>query len=111
MTDAAEKIAARLTVLWQTSRPLILERIAALRAACNDLASNPSDAEARTRGREAAHKLSGILGTFGLPQGSEIASEMEEILKAESALTAEDRATLESQLADLDAVIASKPAN
>lgn len=111
MTDAAEKIAARLAVLWQTSRPLILERIAALRAACDGLANNPSDIEARTRGREAAHKLSGILGTFGLPQGSEIASSIEYMLKSPDSLGQDNLLFFRNQIAELDAVVASKPAS
>jgi HPt (histidine-containing phosphotransfer) domain-containing protein len=107
---AAEKIASRLAELWQTSRPTILERMNALEAASRALAANPLDQEARERGREAAHKLSGVLGIFGLPQGSEIASALEEQLKAPAPLLPEDLLTLQSRIAALDTVIASKTA-
>lgn len=107
---AAEKIASRLAELWQTSRPTILERMTALHAASQALAANPHDQEARECGREAAHKLSGVLGIFGLPQGSEIASALEEQLKSPGSLLPEDLMTLESQIAALDNVIASKSA-
>ncbi|MFZ0630715.1 MAG: Hpt domain-containing protein [Acidobacteriaceae bacterium] len=107
---AAEKIASRLAELWQTSRPTILERMAALHASRAALAANPSDQEARDCGREAAHKLSGVLGIFGLPQGSEIAAALEEQLKSTAPLLPDDLVSLQSRIADLDAVIASKSA-
>jgi HPt (histidine-containing phosphotransfer) domain-containing protein len=106
--DAAAKIAARLTELWRTSRPIIVERIDALHSACDTLVQNPADAEACTNGLEAAHKLSGVLGVFGLPQGSEIASTIEFRLKSEHPLTPEDLSTLRNQIAALDAIIASR---
>jgi HPt (histidine-containing phosphotransfer) domain-containing protein len=105
---AAEKIASRLAELWQTSRPTILERMVALHAASEALAANPFDQDARERGREAAHKLSGVLGIFGLPQGSEMASALEEQLKSPSPLVPDDLVSLRASIADLDAVIASK---
>lgn len=107
---AAEKIAARLAELWQTSRPTILERMAALHAAREALAANPLDQGARERGREAAHKLSGVLGIFGLPQGSEIASALEEQLKSPDPLFADQLVRLQARIADLDAVVASRSA-
>lgn len=105
---AAEKIAARLAELWQTSRPTILERMSALQAAGQALEAHPLDQEARERGREAAHKLSGVLGIFGLPQGSELASALEETLKSPEPLNPSDLATLKARIAELDAVIAAK---
>lgn len=105
---AAEKIASRLAELWQTSRPTILERIAVLHDACEALSADGSDQTARESGREAAHKLSGVLGIFGLPQGSAIAAEIEERLKSPAVLSASDVAWLRHCIAELDAVIASK---
>jgi len=106
--DAAAKIAARLTELWQTSLPTILERMSLLRTACTALTENPADHESRNTGLEAAHKLSGVLGVFGLPQGSELASEIEFLLKSEEPLTSEDLANLRDLISDLDLVIASR---
>lgn len=106
--DAAARIAARLTELWRTSKPQVLERVAILHTACASLAESPAGAEARSTGLEAAHKLSGVLGVFGMPQGSEIASSIEFLLKSADPLTREDLSILHRQIADLDAVIASK---
>ena len=107
---AAEKIASRLAELWQTSRPTILERMEVLHSTEQALAVNPADQGARERGREAAHKLSGVLGIFGLPRGSEIASLLEEHLKSPAPLLPGDLVSLQTRIADLDAVIASKSA-
>jgi HPt (histidine-containing phosphotransfer) domain-containing protein len=108
MTDPAALIAARLAQLWLTSRPTILERVAVLRASLDALRKNPEDADARSQGREAAHKLSGVLGVFGLPQGSEIAASLEHILKSSEPLTLADVPTIAEQVQALAAVIAAK---
>ena len=107
--DAAVKIAGRLAELWRTSRPTVLERMTLLNVACDSLSRNPADAEARATGREAAHKLSGVLGVFGLPQGSEIASSIEYLFKSGDPLSAENLSALRNHIASLDEVIASKP--
>jgi HPt (histidine-containing phosphotransfer) domain-containing protein len=104
----AAQVAARLAQLWQTSRPSILERLAVLQASGVTLQQDAQDGEARNRGREAAHKLSGVLGVFGLPRGSEIAAEIEHVLKSGEPLTPADLALLQSRIAELKAVIASK---
>ena len=111
MTDPAAIVAARLAELWRKNHTIILERLAALRSAHDTLSANPQDSEARTAGREAAHKLSGVLGVFGLPQGSEIAATLDQLLKSEDPLTAEDLSFMNAQISELGAVIASKPAD
>jgi HPt (histidine-containing phosphotransfer) domain-containing protein len=108
VSDPAATIAARLAQLWQSSRPTILERLSILRAAHAALLANPEDTAARSEGREAAHKLSGVLGVFGMPQGSEIAHIVEECLKPETPLSAGDLASMAQQITALDAVIAAK---
>jgi HPt (histidine-containing phosphotransfer) domain-containing protein len=106
--DPAAKIAARLDEIWRRSRPTVLERMTVLRSACEALALNLADADARTHGREAAHKLSGTLGVFGLPQGTQLASSIEDLLLASDLLTREDLASLRNQIAKLDALIATR---
>jgi HPt (histidine-containing phosphotransfer) domain-containing protein len=108
LSDPAAIIAARLAELWRTSRPAILERVAALHAAHEALVRDPADAEARSKGREAAHKLSGVLGVFGMPQGTELAFNMESLLMNGNPLAFEDVIWLGEQIEALDAVIAAK---
>jgi len=108
MSDPAALIAAKLAELWRASRPIMQERVEVLRAAHRALVANPQDAAARRRAREAAHKLSGVLGTFGLPQGSEIAAALEHRLQSGQPLTPADLAALATQAAALEALIAAK---
>ena len=109
MSDAGAVVAERLTELWRKSRPTILERMTLLHSACDRLSRDPGDQAARNVGREAAHKLSGVLGVFGLPQGSAIASSIEDFFLVPSTPGPEDLSSLRRQIADLDTVIASRP--
>lgn len=56
---------------------LTRERLATLRRWAQD----PADPERRAQAREAAHKLSGSLGMFGAPAGSEAAAQLEAALE------------------------------
>jgi HPt (histidine-containing phosphotransfer) domain-containing protein len=107
-SDPAAAIAARLAQLWRTSRPTILERVAVLKTAQAALVANAADAVARSEGREAAHKLSGVLGVFGLPQGSELAHNLEELLKSTDALSASDLMAMAGEIETLETMIAAK---
>lgn len=104
----AAAVAARLAQLWEKSRPVILERMDVLRASHAALTAARGDAEARGRGREAAHKLSGVLGTFGLPQGSEAAHLIEVCLMSRDPLTEAALAEVARHIDELDTAIASK---
>jgi HPt (histidine-containing phosphotransfer) domain-containing protein len=108
ISDPAAAIAARLAQLWRTSRPVILDRLAVLRTTHAALVANADDAAARSEGREAAHKLSGVLGIFGLPQGSEIAHEMEERFKMPGPLGAADLIAMAGEIETLEALITAK---
>jgi HPt (histidine-containing phosphotransfer) domain-containing protein len=111
MRDAAAQVAARLAEIWRKSRPVVMERLEVLRTAHQRLSEDTQDAAARELGREAAHRLAGILGVFGLAQGGEIASEMEGLLKSPDPLTTNELTQLGTQLAALEAEVASKPAS
>jgi HPt (histidine-containing phosphotransfer) domain-containing protein len=108
VSDAQAIIASRLAQLWRTSRPTILERVAVLKSAQAALVANTADGAARSQAREAAHKLSGVLGVFGLPQGSELAHNLEEILKSADPLTAADLISMAGEIESLEAMIAAK---
>jgi HPt (histidine-containing phosphotransfer) domain-containing protein len=106
--DPGAAIAARLAQLWRTSRPVILERLTVLKTAHAALVASAADAVARSEAREAAHKLSGVLGIFGLPQGSELAHNLEERLKSTDPLSATDLIAMAGEIESLDALIAAK---
>src|SRR5215472_2805417 len=63
--------------LWKQFLPQIEERVATLEAASQALASGVLSDEQRDLAHAAAHKLAGILGTFGLTKGTVLAREAE----------------------------------
>jgi HPt (histidine-containing phosphotransfer) domain-containing protein len=105
----AEKLQEMLQAMWKTSHPAILERFQTIRDAEKMLAAGSLDDGARKNAESAAHKLAGVLGTFGLPQGTQLASQIEALLASSSPLDATHSGALARQLDQLEAVIASKP--
>jgi len=89
----------------------MLERVGVLRDACEALGRDANDTVSRSAAREAAHKLSGSLGIFGLSRGTELAAAMEEVLKGADLLTPQRVLLLAEQTRELDAAIRAKPAS
>lgn len=98
-----------LQAMWKNSHATIVERLHILREAQKMLEAGSLDEAARKNAESAAHKLAGVLGTFGLPCGTELASRIEEQLASSSPLDASRADELRSWLNELEAVIASKP--
>jgi HPt (histidine-containing phosphotransfer) domain-containing protein len=79
MGDAAQAtIAAAMNRLWRQYLPQIQERAATLEAAAAALGKCNLSPVLREEANSAAHKLAGVLGTFGLDQGTVLAREAEE---------------------------------
>ncbi len=64
--------------VWARRRGDVLGRVDAIDAAL----AGDRDEEAREEGRRQAHMLAGSAGTFGFPEGSAIARELEHALAA-----------------------------
>lgn len=70
-------LAEALTRLWSQFLPQMYDRVTAIEKAAKPLGNGTlSDAE-REEANAAAHKLAGILGSFGLPEGTILAREAE----------------------------------
>ena len=63
--------------LWARFLPEIKERIANLQAAAEALAAGTLSPSRRESACADAHKLAGVLGTFGLTRGTVLARELE----------------------------------
>lgn len=63
--------------LWKQFLPQIEERVAVLEAAGMNLAKGGLPDDQRDSAQSAAHKLAGVLGTFGLTRGTVLAREAE----------------------------------
>ncbi|HWG21689.1 MAG TPA: Hpt domain-containing protein [Terracidiphilus sp.] len=80
------RLSDALEILWKKFQPQIEERVAVLEAANRALAEGALTAEAREAAHAAAHKLAGILGTFGLAEGTALAREVEGMYGGDAAL-------------------------
>lgn len=102
LPPANEQLKLLLLKLWETSKATIAERLETIRQAQAQMAKNALKAVERKNAVDAAHKLAGILGTFGLPEGTELARQVEEGLAVPGeGLTAEALDALVEQLAVL----------
>jgi HPt (histidine-containing phosphotransfer) domain-containing protein len=76
------KISILLSDLWERNLPTLRERLDILDRAASTASSGKLPEDARAEALDIAHRLSGSLGMFGYHQGTEIARQIEEILKA-----------------------------
>jgi len=63
--------------LWLRFLPEIRQRVAILEAAAAAAAKKPLTSSDRDAAKSAAHKLAGVLGTFNLARGTDLARELE----------------------------------
>jgi HPt (histidine-containing phosphotransfer) domain-containing protein len=98
-TDSA-KIDALLAKLWSTNLPTLRERLDLLDRTAATAASGSLDETARTEALNIAHKLAGSLGMFGYQEGTEIARQIEQLLKAPTPAELTRLSTLTNHLRD-----------
>jgi HPt (histidine-containing phosphotransfer) domain-containing protein len=94
--------------LWVRFLPEIEERVNVLAAAAASLGQGKLGTPEREAAHAAAHKLAGVLGTFGLVRGTELARELEVAFESGSGI---DRATavrLGGTVAELRTMIESR---
>jgi HPt (histidine-containing phosphotransfer) domain-containing protein len=82
MNESKEKpaqpdLTAALDRLWARFLPEIRERVAVIDAAVAALAAGSLSPGQKDDAASAAHKLAGVLGTFSLARGTELARELE----------------------------------
>jgi HPt (histidine-containing phosphotransfer) domain-containing protein len=94
--------------LWITSQATVAQRLETLQTAQIRMEQNSLDARVRKQAADAAHKLAGILGTFGLPEGSTLALRVETAMENDTAtLDAKEFAAI---LDELSRLVAQKSA-
>jgi HPt (histidine-containing phosphotransfer) domain-containing protein len=76
----APAMQAALGRLWIKFLPEIENRLAIVEDAADALSAGELTGELREQAHQAAHKLAGVLGTFGLTRGTELARQAEELL-------------------------------
>ena len=81
---AEAKVDHLIAELWRKNLPSLRERLDTLDRAAAEAATGALAETTRAEAQSIAHKLAGNLGMFGYPKGSEVASKMEQMLKAPS---------------------------
>jgi HPt (histidine-containing phosphotransfer) domain-containing protein len=84
---ATDDIRALLADLWQRHLPTLHERLNILERTAKEAAFGTLPEPTREEAQSIAHKLAGNLGMFGHTKAGDIASQMEQILKAPTAQT------------------------
>jgi HPt (histidine-containing phosphotransfer) domain-containing protein len=106
--EVTGKLHDLLATLWTRSSQTIRERLDVLRATHRTLRANPADTAARKSGADAAHKLAGILGTFGLPEGTNLARRAEVMLESGAPIQPFDLESLQRTIDQLHQMIEAK---
>jgi HPt (histidine-containing phosphotransfer) domain-containing protein len=76
-------LAQALNQLWARFLPQIEERVAILESAASAFTAGQLSAGQSAAASSAAHKLAGVLGTFGLARGTDLGRELEIIYSRE----------------------------
>jgi HPt (histidine-containing phosphotransfer) domain-containing protein len=70
-------IHADLVEVWERSRPTVEQRVAVIERAVTAISTGAPDEELTAAALADAHKLAGLLGTFGLQRGTDLARRLE----------------------------------
>jgi HPt (histidine-containing phosphotransfer) domain-containing protein len=113
MDETSEKpaqpsLAAALDRLWARFLAETRERVAVIDAAVQALAAGSLSTEQKESAASAAHKLAGVLGTFSLARGTELARELELQFSASTGLAPDDAERLASHTAELRSLIENR---
>lgn len=101
-------LTAALDRIWQRHLPQIEERLAAIELAAAATAAGTLTREQRLAAHSAAHNLAGVLGSFGLAEGTAPARETELLYAAESIPNAEQVSHLAVMAAALRSLVESR---
>lgn len=94
--------------LWEKYLPQIEERIATLQHAAERLAVGDLTSNDQQKAAAEAHKLAGVLGTFGLNEGTNLAREAESLYEHSSEDIGPFSAQLSGIAAQLQVMIAGR---
>ncbi|MBI4783658.1 MAG: response regulator [Oscillatoriophycideae cyanobacterium NC_groundwater_1537_Pr4_S-0.65um_50_18] len=84
--ESQQQYLAFLNETWRTTQPKCLEQIGILLQALTDLQDDRLSRQQQTQAQQAAHKLAGTLGIFGLTQAMHLSRQLENWLCSSEAL-------------------------
>ena len=106
--DAQSTMSDALDRLWARFLPQIEQRVHTLAAAAQAFAAGALSEETRETAHAEAHKLAGVLGTFGLTRGTELAGELETLYAQPIDPDPELAARLATAAAELRTIVAAR---
>ena len=95
--------------LWDEFKYLCFERVRVLDAFVTTLRDDATDTGQLTEARIEAQNLSGSLGSVSFPEGSKIASKIEQILRVEAPMGHDEVVQLSELVASLKKVVGYSP--
>jgi HPt (histidine-containing phosphotransfer) domain-containing protein len=101
-------LGAALETLWARFLPQMRERVQTLETAAQAFAAGKLSMDRQIEANNAAHKLAGVLGTFGLTRGTVLARELEIMYSRENSPDPSLGERLASIAAELKALIESR---
>lgn len=90
-------------------RPTFAKRVAGLERTTSALLAGDLSDELRQQARQDAHNLAGSLGTFGYPEGSRLAQQIEHLLMGQSALGQEEASQFKQLVSALGQELTKPP--
>jgi hypothetical protein len=93
-----DAIEAVLASVWRSTLPQTRKRFALLASFAESLRAGNASPAARVEAAETAHKLAGSLGTFGFPNGTALARELEVLFDSDADLDPAQVTALTRQL-------------
>lgn len=107
-TDAQTALSEALDRIWARFLPQMQERVGILDNAAQAFAAGPISLDRQQEAQSAAHKLAGVLGTFGLTRGTVLARELEIIYSRQNDPDPELAGRLASTAAEIRTIIDSR---
>ncbi len=107
-TSPQQSMSEAMDRLWDKFLPEMEERVALIEAANRALAADKLSNDQRSKSNSAAHKLAGVLGTFGLTKGTVLAREAELLYAGDIETDPGSLARLQEIVNQLKAIIASR---
>jgi HPt (histidine-containing phosphotransfer) domain-containing protein len=103
----AAQLQAAMAQVWQKSLPLLRERVSTLERALTAVQNNQLTPELRSNAALEAHRLAGLLGTFGYPEGTDAARMFETVFDSDAILQPNLPETLAPALVTLRAIVST----
>jgi HPt (histidine-containing phosphotransfer) domain-containing protein len=105
---SSNPLAEAMNRLWDKHLPQMQERVATLQRAAEHLAEGNLSSIDQQQAAADAHKLAGVLGTFGLKEGTELAREAEALCESSLDVNPAAASRLSAIATQLHAAIASR---